>query len=158
MAFELPAEVYSPQLLESVMYDLEQYLEWYRQTAVKQKVGAKPVAEPTHSAETELVIKTYVQDKPVTLESLEQLVEDLKAIHLPEIHITLAAMPNRTQRETMVKWFRSNVTPHVLLTFVADRNLGGGVVVRTPNHIFDFTWKQQLLGQRSHLAEIIKRV
>ena len=70
----------------------------------------------------------------------------------------LAALPNRAQRESLVTWFRANVSPHLLLSFVADRNLGGGVVVRTPNRVFDFTWKQQLVAGRSKLAEIIKNV
>lgn len=158
MAFELPPAVYSPQLLESVIYDLETYLEWYRESSVKKRVGAKPQEEPTHSAETVLVIQTYMDGKTPTLEGLQALLGELRAVKLPEIHLTLAAMPNHAQREALVMWFRRNVSPHVLLSFVADRNLGGGLVVRTPNHVFDFTWKQQLLGRREKLAEIIKRV
>ena len=38
------------------------------------------------------------------------------------------------------------------------RNLGGGVVIRTPNRVFDYTWKQQLVAARGKLAEILKRV
>ncbi|HEY6736941.1 MAG TPA: hypothetical protein VI322_04470 [Candidatus Saccharimonadia bacterium] len=158
MAFELPPAVYSAQLLESVIYDLEQYLEWHRQSSVKQKVGAKPAAEPSHSAETAQVIKIYLQGQVATVAALEALLGELKAVSLPEVHITLAALPNHAQREALVAWFRANITPHILITFVADRNLGGGVVVRTPNHVFDFTWKQQLLAGRSHIAEIVKRV
>lgn len=158
MAYELPPAVYSPQLLESVVYDLQVYLDWYRQTKVKRQVGAKPLAEPSHSAETVVVIESYMQGKTPTLEALEALLGELKGVRLPEVHITLAALPNHTQREALVTWFRSNITPHLLVTFVADRNLGGGVVVRTPNHVFDFTWKQQLLGRRDKLAEIVKRV
>ena len=102
MAFELPPAIYSPQLLESVVYDLDIYLEWYRQSKVKQRVGAKPMAEPTHSAETALVIETYMNGKTPTLEALEKLVEELKGVRLPEIHITLAALPNHAQREALV--------------------------------------------------------
>ena len=62
--FELPAAVYSPQLLESVMYDIEQYLEWYRQTAIQKKVHAKNTTEePSHSAETALVIEAWLSGK-----------------------------------------------------------------------------------------------
>jgi hypothetical protein len=157
-AFELPAAVYSPQLLESVMYDIEQYLEWYRQAAVQKKVGTKPQAEPTHSAETVLVIEAWLAGKTPTLESLEALVAELRSLQLPEVHVMLAALPNRSQREALVTWFRANITSHVLLSFVADRNLGGGLVVRTPNHVYDFTWKQQLVSGRDKLAGIIKHV
>jgi hypothetical protein len=158
VAFELPGAVYSPQLLESVTFDIDRYLEWYRQTQIQKKVGAKPMDEPTHSAETALVIEAWLDGKPPTVESLEGLVKYLRALKLPEVHIMLAALPNRAQRETLVDWFRANTTPHLLLSFVADRNLGGGLVVRTPNRVFDYTWKQQLLSARDKIAGIVKRV
>lgn len=157
--FQLPAAVYSPQLLESVTYDIEQYLEWYRQSAVQKKVGTKvATAEPTHSAETVLVIEAWLVGKTPTVETLEALVAYLKGLDLPQVHVMLAALPNRAQREQLVNWFRTNVSPHLLLAFVADRNLGGGIVVRTPNHVYDFTWKQQLVAGRDKLGEIIKHV
>jgi hypothetical protein len=157
-AFELPGAVYSPQLLEAVTYEIQEYLVWYQQTKVQKQVGAKLAAEPTHSAETALVIEAWLAGQPATVESVEALVAHLKGLKLPEVHIMLAAMPNRTQRAALVDWFRNNTTPHLLLSFVADRNLGGGVVIRTPNHVFDYTWKQELMAGREKLAGIVRRV
>jgi hypothetical protein len=160
VTFELPAAVYSPQLLEAVTYEIAEYLEWYRQAQVKKRVGA-PVAatdEPTHSAETALVIEAWLNGKPATVEALEAMVGYLRGLKPPEVHVMLAALPNRSQREALVGWFRSNTTPHLLVSFVADRNLGGGVVVRTPNHLFDYSWKQQLLAGRAKIGEIVSRV
>jgi hypothetical protein len=156
--FQLPGAVYSPQLLESVIYDIQYYLDWYRQNQIRSKVGAKPKDEPNHSDETVVVIETWLGGKPATLESIEDLLAHLKNLKLPQVHIMLAALPNRSQRESLVGWFRANVGPGLLLSFVADRNLGGGLVVRTPNRVFDYTWKQQLVAARSKLAEILKRV
>jgi hypothetical protein len=156
--FELPGAVYSPQLLESVIYDIQYYLDWYRQNQIRKKVGAKPKEEPNHSDETVLVIKTWLGAKPATVEAMEELLVYLKKMKLPQVHIMLAALPNMNQREMLVNWFRTNVGNGLLLSFVADRNLGGGVVIRTPNRVFDYTWKQQLIAGRSKLAEILKRV
>ncbi|HEX3081953.1 MAG TPA: hypothetical protein VHQ86_01745 [Candidatus Saccharimonadia bacterium] len=157
--FKLPAAVYSPQLLESVIYDVQTYLDWYHQTQIQKKVHApKESAEPTHSAETVVVIEAWLGGKPATVESLEALLEYLRSLKLPQVHVMLAALPNRAQRETLVNWFRTNVGPDLLLAFVADRNLGGGVVIRTPNRVFDYTWKQQLVAGRDKFAEILKRV
>ena len=55
-------------------------------------------------------------------------------------------------------WFRSQINPEMLVAFVADRNLGGGVMVRTPNHVLDYSWRQQLVDGRDKLAGIIKNV
>jgi hypothetical protein len=158
MAFELPSAIYSPALLESVMYDIQFYLDWTRQNEIRKKVGAKAKEEPTHSAETVLVIEAWLEGKKPTLESLQRLQEHLRGLDLPEVHIVLAALPNRTQRETLAAWFRTNVSKDVLVSFVADRNLGGGLVVRTPNRVFDLSWKQQLLAGSSKLPEILKHV
>lgn len=156
--FELPAAVYSPQILESVIYDVQVYLDWARQNQIRRKVGTDPKSEPNHSDETVLVIEAWLNGQPPTLESIEQLLQHLRALKLPQVHITLAALPNRSQRETLVKWFRTNTTSHLLVSFVADRNLGGGIVVRTPNHVFDYTWKQELVAARDKLAGIVRRV
>lgn len=158
MKFELPAAVYSPQLLESVIYDVQYYLDWTRQNDIRKQMGVAVKEEPNHSAETVLVIEAWLNGKPATLEALEELLDYLKGLKLPEVHITLAALPNRNQRETLVKWFRNNAKSQLLLSFVADRNLGGGIVIRTPNRIFDYTWKRQLVENRDKIAEITRRV
>ena len=150
--------MYSSQLVEAVIYDIELYLDWYRQAKIQKKVGAHTTEEPTHSAETVLVIEAWLAGRPATVEVLEELLNHLRTLKLPQVHIMLAALPNRAQREALVTWFRSNVTPHLLVSFVADRNLGGGLVVRTPNRVFDYTWKQQLVAGRGKLAEILHRV
>lgn len=158
MAFELPTAVYSPALLESVIYDIQYYLDWRRQNEIRHKVGAQAKEEPTHSAETVLVIEAWMDKKKPTVEALERLLEHLHQLNLPEVHVMLAAMPSRLQREALASWFRNNVTPGLLISFVADRNLGGGAVVRTPNRVFDFSWKQQLLAGHAKLPEILKNV
>jgi len=158
VAFELPPVIYSRELLESVIYELEQYLEWYHQSRVKAKVGSQPAAEPTYSAETSLVIKTWFADQKTTITALEELVEYLKSIELPVVHVTMAALPNHAQRAQLVDWFRRTTGQPLLISFVADRNLGGGVVVRTPNHIFDYSWRERLTSGRGKLAEIVDRV
>ncbi len=158
MAFELPTAIYSQELLESVTYEIEQYLAWYRQARIQHKVGTKPAPEPTYSAETSLAIKAWFTSQKPTIEALEELVAHLRGLKLPVVHVTLAALPNHEQRAQLVDWFRRTAGHPVLVSFVADRNLGGGVMVRTPNRIFDYSWREQLVTGRSKLAEIINRV
>ena len=158
MAFELPTAIYSQELLESVIHEIEQYLEWYQQVRIQSKVGSKLADEPAYSAETSLVIKTWFAHDKATTQSLGKLLEELRALKLPVVHITLAALPSHAQRAQLVDWFRRTAGRPLLVSFVADRNLGGGVVVRTPNHIFDYSWRERLLNGRSKLAEIVNRV
>lgn len=160
MAFELPPAVYSPQLLESVLHEIEQYVDWYRNSRIQQRVGAATATapEPSRSAETVLVIESWLADRDPTVEAVEELMVQLRGLELPTAHVTMAALPNREQRAQLVDWFRRTAGNTVLVAFVADRSLGGGVVVRTPNRTFDSSWRQRLIDGRSKLAEIIKRV
>ena len=156
--FELPAAVYSPELVDSVRYEIEHYLAWYRENKIHKTVGAPAVGEPDHSSETAMVIEAWAARQPLTVASLEALLEYLRELKLPIAHVTLAALPNHTQRQQLVDWFRTTVGPNVLISFVGDRNLGGGIVLRTPNRVFDYSWKQRLMEGRAKLAEVVRRV
>jgi hypothetical protein len=158
VVFSLPTSVYSPELVDSVKYEIEHYLAWYRENHIHKTVGAPEIAEPDHSAETAETIEAWTNGKPLTVTSLENLVAYLHDLKLPIAHVTLAALPNHTQRQQLVDWFRTLAGPNVLISFVGDRNLGGGVVLRTPNRVFDYSWKQRLMDNRGKLAEVVRRV
>ncbi len=156
MAFELPEAVYSPQLLEMVIYDLDQYNEWQRASGVKKLVGVdSEISEPNHSQETLLVIAAWQKEQNSEQASLTDLVSMLKKLQFPIIHVTLAALPNHTQRTILIKWFQNLSTPRPLILFVADRTLGGGVIVRTPNHIFDWSFRQKLEDGKAKLSQVV---
>jgi hypothetical protein len=156
--FQLPREIHSPELLESVKYEIEQYLAWYREAKVHQKVGIHPETEPTYSTETAKVIEAWFAAHKPSIGALEELIEYLHGLKLPVVHVTLAALPNHAQRAQLVDWFRGLGGTNMMLSFVADRNIGGGIVVRTPNHMFDYSWRQRLVEGRTKMAEIITRV
>jgi hypothetical protein len=156
--FALPAAIYSPQLLESVIYDLQVYVDWIRQNEIRTRVGTHLKDEPNHSDETVLVIEAWQKGEAPTIDSIQALITHLRNLKLPQVHITLAALPNHAQRQTLVEWFRSNATQQLLVSFVADRNMGGGVVIRTPNRVFDYSWRQELVAGRDKLAEIVRHV
>jgi F0F1-type ATP synthase delta subunit len=152
VALELPEAIYSPQILEMVIYELDQYNEWYQESKVKAKVGVKS-EQTNHSPETTLVIKTW-QEANVGA-SLIELLAALRKLNLPVIHVTLAALPNHLQRAQLVRWFQQLSTPRPLILFSADRTLGGGVIVRTPNHIYDWSFRQKLEEARGNLGKVV---
>jgi hypothetical protein len=158
VVFKLPSSVYSPALIESVVYETGEYLDWYREARVHKTVGAKAAEEPSFTGETVQTIEAWFDGKKPTVTGIEQLLTHLRGLDLPVVHVTMAALPNHTQRASLVDWFRVQVSPDVLIAFVADRNLGGGVMVRTPNHVFDYSWRQKLVAGRDKLAGIIKNV
>ena len=158
MAFKLPPSIYSPSLIESVIYETGQYLDWYREAHVHKTVGVKVTAEPSFTGETVQTLEAWFEGKTPTVSGIEELVEHLRSLKLPVVHVTMATLPNHSQRASLVDWFRAQINPDILIAFVADRNLGGGVMVRTPNHVFDYSWRQRLVDGRDKLVGIIKSV
>ena len=156
MVFELPEAIYSPQLLDMVIYELEEYNQWYRASQISTKVGVASAAkEPNHSQETVLVINAWQKAHKSESVSFDDLLKVLKNLDLPVVHVTLAALPNHLQRTQIVRWFQNLSEPRPLLLFSADRTLGGGVIVRTPNHIYDWSFRQSLEDARSNLAKVV---
>ena len=156
MAFELPEAVYSPQILEMVMYELGSYNEWYRSTKIKTQVGVSSAdKEPNHSQETILVINAWQKAQKSESASLVDLLETLKKLDLPVVHVTLAVLPNHLQRSQLVRWFQQLSEPRPLILFSADRTLGGGIIVRTPDHIYDWSFRQALEDARVNLGKAV---
>ena len=149
MSFKLPDEIYSTQILEAVTYEIEQYLQWRRQVNVQKQVGTSAAShEPNRSQEAQTLIDTWAEGK-MTIEALEQLLSYVRGLKLPQVHVTLATIPNTSQRMALVQWFRQHVSDQALLSFIADRTILGGIIIRTPNHMIDCSWRTQLLQQQA---------
>jgi len=158
VAFNLPSAIYTPQLLQAVDFEVERLRTWISDSAVKRKVGSTPAPEPSHSPETQLVLDSWLGGQAMNVTQLTELISQLRALKPVTVYVTLAALPGEALRLHLVQWFRSSCREDVLINFSADRTIGGGIIVRTPNRIFDFSFRQRLVDGRLKLPEIIRHV
>jgi hypothetical protein len=158
VAFNLPPSVNTPQLLEAVHFEVERLRTWLSDRQVKQKVGAFAGNEPSRSPETQVVIDGYLEGKVMTPELLSGLLDELAKLKPVTVHLTLAALPSESLKRTLIDWFRTNCRADLLINFSADRTIGGGLIVRTPNRIFDYSFRQRLIDGRSKIPELIHHV
>jgi len=158
VALNLPSQVNTPQLLEAVVFEVDRLRIWIADSEVKHKVGAEPTPEPNRSPETQLILQAHFTDKPMTADGLDALMKDLKALKPVTVHLTLAALPGEAMKLKLVEWFRTNCRPDVLVSFAADRTIGGGLIVRTPNRIFDYSFRQKLIDGRTKIPELLRHV
>ena len=119
----------------------------------------KPLAIPNMSkalVETAQVNKVDVAD----INSRKQLIAQLRAIKekAPAIHITFAVDPDPAISAYMAAWIRQNLHPTALVTVGLQPRIVGGCVVRTPDHIYDFSLRKQFLDQKQQLVAEIKAV
>lgn len=76
--------------------------------------------------------------------------EHLRALKdkAPVIHMTFAVEADPDFLQKLTAWIRQEVHPQALLSVGLQPSLVGGVYMRTPNHIHDFSLKALLKGKR----------
>jgi hypothetical protein len=148
----LPIAVQTPRQVADCLQELELAQQAAASQVLAKRVGGKvPVAAPELSDTTEAVLKSYT--------SIEQAIVALTELQDKAwvVHITTASDLTPKGRQSVVGWFRENCNPLALATFGIIPEVGGGVVVRTPYHNYDFSYATQLWQQRDKLAEVLKR-
>ncbi len=157
----LPAVISSPSDVTALVLEIRSYAKWYNHYVIAQKAGAKHADEqPELSPAATETIRASSKDTPLTSESLDQLIASLERIgtHSPVLTITLAAPAPREVREQLVTWCREQLSPDVLITFRFDSTILGGMVVRAGSHIYDWSFRRQLMDKRASFAEVLERV
>lgn len=149
----LPNDLYSPDQLSELTMELRGYIGALRDTAVRNRStnAASPAALPKISA----LLKQLFENVSGTMtpeEVLRELEAQLKSA--PTVHVLLAAQPSKDLKRQIVLWFRVEVHPSMLLTFSERRDIGGGIVVRAGSHIYDFSFKRQILDNKNRIMEI----
>lgn len=65
----------------------------------------------------------------------------------PIIHMTFAADADPDSLRQLVTWLRTEVHPQALISVGLQPSIVGGVYMRTPNHVHDFTLRSLLAGK-----------
>jgi hypothetical protein len=160
MKIKLPDTVASAQDINSLIIELRDYNRWLTHETIKHQVGkghASPA--PEISASTQEVIRNLKQTTPTShdIDELIKSIDDQKKA-APSLVMTLAAPPSASLKSELVFWCRKNVDPNVLVTFMFNSTLLGGMVVRYGSHIFDWSFRRQILANRSKFPEVLRRV
>lgn len=156
MEFKVPGDIQTPEQLQAAIYEVERYAEWLRETGVRHEVGATNLPdEPGMATETLAVVKAWQARKKVTAESLSQLAAALRGYHPPVVHLVLADIAPPALRQRLSAWLRANCHPMALLAMSADSTIGGGVVIRTTNRLYDESFRHRLVAGRDALAKAV---
>ena len=78
------------------------------------------------------------------------LKERLKVMkeHAPIIHLTFAVDADPGFLQELVAWLRAEIHPQTLISVGLQPSLVGGVYVRTPNHVHDYSIRSLLQTKR----------
>jgi len=89
--------------------------------------------------------------------SLKQQLEAL-ASRAPSLHLSFASEPQPKIVEQILMWLRVNINAECLILVGLQPGIAGGLVVRTPNKIFDLSLQKYLAQQEPYLIKLIDEV
>lgn len=73
----------------------------------------------------------------------------------PNVQITFAVDPEPSVISYLVNWIRENLHPRALVTVGLQPGIIGGCVVRTPDHIYDFSLRKRFKDEEANLIQAI---
>lgn len=161
MSIKLPNDVYSPDQIGIVIWELTGLIGKLRDSEMRTKVAPSSEGEEDHHISNFLLgVLRSTGVSAADRRALESLQIELQAIRdrAPVAHLVLPVLPNRTLKRQLVEWFRGNVHQQQLLTFSARGDIGGGFFLRIGSKQYDFTFRGQLLENRHRIAEIFDGV
>ena len=161
MKIKLDEDISSTHDLQAVIAETKDYAKWYSHNSMKKRLKSKHEAEqPYLSIAAKNMIRQYSDKNLVGRSSLDQLISTLEHFvkHAPQMTITLAAPPTVSIKKLLVSWCRDNLSHGVLVNFEFKTGLLGGMVVRSGSHIYDWSFRRQILEANAKFPEVLRRV
>lgn len=162
MSLTLPNNIWSPEDLKELISDLKHYAKWLASYSIKQRVSSsnQPAEPPTLSPLAVSMLHGLYDRHALSQAGVDKLIADLEAVAVvaPRIHFTFAAAPSNGLKRDVVKWCRDNVSHDALVSFSFNATILGGMVVRYGSHIFDWSFRRQILANRAKFPEVLRRV
>jgi hypothetical protein len=161
MSLNLQSYIYTQQDLKAAITEVKKYSSWFNQAAIKMRVTKNneyelPVIAPTAT----IIINEWLEGNPPSQKSLEALIEELEEYEsiAPTVTITLAAPPPNSLKLSITGWFRQNVDAKMLVNFKFNATILGGMVVSYGSHVYDWSFRRQILASREKFPEVLRRV
>jgi hypothetical protein len=157
VTINLPSNLSSRQDLTAAILELKAYTKWYLLDSNQKRVsGQSSFEEPAISeASRELLVGWQATKK--NLDELIAELEEFKA-SAPHITVTLAAPAPSSLRKSIIEWCRANLNPNILVDFRFNSTMLGGMVVAYGSHVYDWSFRKQILADRQKFTEVLRRV
>jgi hypothetical protein len=161
MKVKLPPSIASTQDLTALTNEVREYSKWYAHEEIKKRVSVKHVSEaPVLTKGASELLRDWKSTQQISRQSLDLLISTLEEYskNAPSITITLAAAPTSGIKTSLVSWCRENLAPEIMVTFQFNATLLGGLVVRHGSHVYDWSFRRQILAARDKFPEVLRSV
>lgn len=161
MAFELPSEINSRQDIQALALEVRNYAGWLAHNDIKKRLKVrKPSPTPELSSGASETLHDWLMRNPLSSSSLDKLADALENLKdsAPSATITLVAPAGSKLKQDLTNWCRKNIDDNILVDFEFNSALLGGMVLRCGSHVFDWSFRRQLLDNQGKFAEVLANV
>lgn len=161
MKLKLPNTIASPQDVLSLLLEIKEYSKWFLHESIKIESHVKKITKsPELSVGAKELLHDWSDKKPLTTSRLDELIEMLEKYNnnAPTMTIILAAPATNDIKKNLVEWCRKNLAKDMLINFSFNSNILGGIIVRIGSHIFDWSFRRQILAEKNKIPEVLSRV
>lgn len=161
MTIKLNDEISSVHDLQALILELKDYTKWYSHDSLRRLVNpGRDSDEPILSEAAKNTLHEFTDKNLSTRSAIDQLILSLEhlAKNAPQMTITLAAPPTHGIKKQLVSWCRENLSHSVLINFEFRSGLLGGMVVQSGSHIYDWSFRRQILEAGPKFPEVLRNV
>lgn len=156
MKLILNEEVISSADLKDAIEELKDYRASFRHQQIRGSVTRRSSnAQIMPSSAAEDLIRQARQGKQLTIGLIEDLISELEKIerHAAKVRIILASAPTPGIKKKITSWIRENISGVVLVDFRYDSSILGGMILILGSHIYDWSFRRDLLSSKDKLKE-----
>lgn len=155
MELKLPISVVSPVDINRLKREIEALDDFFL------SASARATGTPVKPPRVTFMLEQLARDNKHNLLDANHrstLKAGLEAVNqtAPVLHISFAAEPSPRVTDAVLGWLRSNIHPQALLVIGLQPTIAAGLVLRTPNKIFDMSLRTHLQKQEGYLVKLIE--
>lgn len=156
MVLKLPADIHSADQLQFCAEELRRYAAAAAGAARAEESPPLPELSP----ESQILQGLLPASERQNSQSLEDLRLEIEKLitQWPSVSITLAAPAPRALKAELTGWLRQNIRPDLLVSFNVNPDIAGGMLIRTTNRVFDFSFRKLLLARPARFTEVLENV
>jgi len=93
------------------------------------------------------------------VQPLRQLLTRLEELRItaPHMRVMLPAWPSASIRERITSQVRASLHPNMTLVFTVRADMGGGCVLQSGSHRYDFSFHTVLLANKHKISELLRK-
>ncbi len=155
----LPLSIISKVDVSRLVNEVERIDNELIEASVRVKSGVDAQAQPVLSDQ----LTDFLNQNKTTLNDSREraaLIKQLRTLkdRLPVIHMTFASVADGESLQQLTQWLRASVHSQAVIASGIQPALVAGVYIRTPSHVYDFSLRTKLKGQRGALVKELEQL